>query len=46
MLLEVRADNTGAQAFYAAHGYREIARRTRYYADGAAAVVLERDLSR
>ena len=46
MLLEVRVDNDDARAFYAANGYAEIARRPRYYADGAAAVVLERDLSR
>jgi ribosomal-protein-alanine N-acetyltransferase len=41
LLLEVREDNEGALAFYAARGFTEIARRRRYYADGATAVVLE-----
>jgi ribosomal-protein-alanine N-acetyltransferase len=41
MLLEVREDNTAALAFYADRGFTEIARRRRYYADGATAVVLE-----
>ena len=40
MLLEVRADNTAALAFYAAEGFVEIARRRRYYRDGTDAVVL------
>ena len=40
VLLEVREDNTGALAFYAASGFEEIARRPRYYRDGTAAVVL------
>ncbi len=38
LLLEVRADNAGAVAFYAHHGFAEIDRRPRYYRDGAAAV--------
>lgn len=42
VLLEVREDNDGALAFYAARGFAEIARRPRYYRDGATAVVLER----
>ena len=46
LLLEVREDNAGARSFYAAEGFAEIARRRRYYADGATAVVLERVLSR
>lgn len=46
MLLEVRVDNTGALAFYAAHGFVEIDRRPRYYADGADAVVMRRPLGR
>jgi len=40
LLLEVRADNRGAIAFYAAQGFVEIDRRPRYYADGTTAVVL------
>ena len=41
MLLEVRADNRPALAFYAHHGFVEIDRRDRYYADGATAVVMQ-----
>ena len=44
LLLEVRADNAGAVAFYAHHGFAEIDRRPRYYRDGAAAVVMRRPL--
>ncbi|MFC4786958.1 ribosomal protein S18-alanine N-acetyltransferase [Nocardioides sp. MAHUQ-72] len=44
LLLEVREDNDGAIAFYAARGFTEIARRRRYYNDGATAVVLELSL--
>jgi ribosomal-protein-alanine N-acetyltransferase len=40
MLLEVREDNAGALGFYAARGFVAIDRRPRYYADGAAAVVM------
>jgi len=40
LLLEVREDNRGALAFYAARGFVEIDRRRRYYADGATAVVM------
>jgi ribosomal-protein-alanine N-acetyltransferase len=40
MLLEVRSDNAGALAFYAARGFAEVDRRRRYYRDGATAVVL------
>lgn len=40
LLLEVREDNAGALAFYAARGFAEIDRRRRYYRDGAAAVVM------
>ena len=40
MLLEVRADNRPALAFYADAGFVEIDRRERYYADGAPAIVL------
>jgi ribosomal-protein-alanine N-acetyltransferase len=40
LLLEVREDNAGALAFYAARGFIEIDRRARYYRDGTTAVVL------
>lgn len=40
LLLEVREDNTGALAFYAARGFVEVDRRPRYYRDGATAVVM------
>ena len=45
LLLEVREDNAGALAFYAARGFTELARRPRYYRDGATAVVLELPLT-
>ena len=45
LLLEVREDNAGALAFYAAAGFVEIDRRRRYYRDGATAVVLLRPLA-
>jgi len=41
LLLEVREDNAGALAFYLASGFGELARRPRYYRDGATAVVME-----
>lgn len=44
LLLEVREDNAGALAFYAARGFVEIDHRSRYYRDGAAAVVMRRPL--
>jgi [ribosomal protein S18]-alanine N-acetyltransferase len=44
LLLEVREDNTGAIAFYAARGFVEIDRRPGYFRDGATAVVMRRDL--
>ncbi|MGC4112689.1 MAG: ribosomal protein S18-alanine N-acetyltransferase [Nocardioides sp.] len=44
LLLEVREDNAGACAFYAALGFTEIDRRPRYYADGTTAVVLRKEL--
>ncbi|HEX6151063.1 GNAT family N-acetyltransferase [Nocardioides sp.] len=46
VLLEVRDDNDGALGFYAATGFVEIARRPRYYRDGATAVVMELSLTR
>jgi ribosomal-protein-alanine N-acetyltransferase len=44
LLLEVREDNHGACAFYAARGFAEIDRRPRYYADGTTAVILSKDV--
>jgi ribosomal-protein-alanine N-acetyltransferase len=41
MLLEVSAANLAARGFYEAEGFREIARRRRYYRDGTDALVLE-----
>ena len=41
LLLEVREDNADALGFYGASGFVEIARRRRYYRDGATAVVME-----
>jgi len=46
MLLEVRADNAGALAFYAARGFVEVDRRPRYYRDGSTAVVMRRALGK
>jgi ribosomal-protein-alanine N-acetyltransferase len=46
MLLEVRADNAGALAFYAARGFMEVDRRPRYYRDGSTAVVMRRSLGK
>jgi ribosomal-protein-alanine N-acetyltransferase len=46
MLLEVRADNAGARAFYAARGFVEVDRRPRYYRDGSTAVVMRRSLGK
>ena len=46
VLLEVRADNQPALAFYARAGFAEIDRRRRYYRDGTDAIVLELDLRR
>ena len=42
LLLEVREDNHGAIAFYAARDFVEIDRRPRYYRDGGTAVVMRR----
>ncbi len=46
VLLEVRADNEPALAFYARAGFVEIDRRRRYYRDGTDALVLELNLRR
>ncbi len=44
LLLEVREDNAGALAFYAARGFVEIDRRPRYFRDGGTAVVMRRNI--
>lgn len=44
LLLEVREDNVAARALYEARGFEELARRRRYYRDGATAVVMARPL--
>ena len=46
VLLEVREDNEGAGSFYVARGYAVLDRRPRYYADGTAAQVMVKQLSR
>lgn len=46
LLLEVRATNLAALAFYADSGFEEIDRRPRYYSDGAEAVVMLKSLNR
>lgn len=46
LVLEVREDNLGAAEFYVRRGFVELARRPRYYSDGAAAVVMELPLRR
>lgn len=45
-VLEVRADNHAALAFYRRNAFAEILRRRAYYADGADAVVMQRDVMR
>lgn len=40
VMLEVAADNVPARAFYLRHGFTEISRRPRYYADGRDAIVM------
>ncbi len=42
--LEVRASNTGAQAFYETLGMHSIGKRPRYYSDREDAVIMEGDL--
>jgi ribosomal-protein-alanine N-acetyltransferase len=46
LLLEVREDNTTAAAFYQSRGFGEVGRRRGYYRDGAAAVVLGKEVDR
>ena len=45
LFLEVAASNAAARALYAAAGYREAARRRRYYRDGDDALVLRKLLT-
>ncbi len=42
-LLEVRVGNAGAIALYRRFGFRDLARRTRYYPDGEDALVMALD---
>ncbi|MEJ2201869.1 MAG: ribosomal protein S18-alanine N-acetyltransferase [Desulfuromonadaceae bacterium] len=42
-LLEVRAGNTAAIALYRALGFEAVARRSKYYADGEDALLMELD---
>jgi ribosomal-protein-alanine N-acetyltransferase len=44
LFLEVSAGNLAAQGLYFGAGFREVGRRRRYYADGADALVLRREL--
>ena len=44
MFLEVSERNAAARALYIASGFAEAGRRRRYYADGADALVLRREL--
>ena len=44
-LIDVAADNGTAIAFYSTQGFTEIARRRKYYAHGADAIVMEKILS-
>ena len=46
LLLEVREDNTTAAAFYESRCFVEVGRRRGYYRDGAAAVVLGKEVDR
>jgi ribosomal-protein-alanine N-acetyltransferase len=41
-LLEVRASNVAARAFYADNGFVAVGRRSRYYADGEDALLMTR----
>jgi ribosomal-protein-alanine N-acetyltransferase len=42
VLLEVRASNSAARAFYLRHGFVAVGRRPRYYAGGEDAVLMSR----
>lgn len=41
-LIDVAANNTGALTFYARLGFKEIARRKRYYANGDDAILMQK----
>lgn len=43
--LEVRASNSAARAFYAKHGFKEVALLPNYYADGEDGILMIRELS-
>jgi ribosomal-protein-alanine N-acetyltransferase len=45
MMLEVAAPNAAALGLYRDAGFVEVARRPRYYRDGADAIVMKRDLA-
>ncbi|MBE1515472.1 ribosomal-protein-alanine N-acetyltransferase [Nesterenkonia halotolerans] len=45
VLLEVRADNPGAQALYRREGFEPIHTRPRYYPDGQDALIMRRPLT-
>ena len=40
LLLEVRADNSGAQRLYLRHGFEQIHQRRHYYPDGGEALIM------
>lgn len=44
LLLEVRADNPGAQRLYLRRGFEQIHKRRRYYPDGGDAIIMRRHL--
>lgn len=44
LLLEVRADNDGAQSLYRREGFETIHSRPRYYGDGADALIMRKTL--
>jgi ribosomal-protein-alanine N-acetyltransferase len=45
LFLEVAADNSAGQALYAAHGFRQVGRRPRYYGGRTDALVLCKTLT-
>ena len=44
LLLEVRADNPGAQRLYLRHGFEQIHQRRHYYPDGGEALIMRKHL--
>lgn len=44
LLLEVRADNPGAQRLYKRHGFEQIHQRRHYYPDGGDALIMRKHL--